>query len=252
MKRIRRASRDVGAAAGRVVAGVIGATALAGMAAPSRAESVEETKAQVPALSAFHEVIFPLWHTAWATKDTAMVRTLWPDVQAHVAAVKAAELPGILRDKKEAWQKGLDELSAAEAMYGKALESKSIEDELAAVEKLHGSFEGLVRVVRPVLPELAGFHEVLYRIYHYDLPQKDKKALVERLPALAAARDSLNAAVLPERRAAAKEKFEAARAELSAKVDALAKIAPGEDWDATALAIEEMHSAYQAVEKVFD
>jgi hypothetical protein len=223
-----------------------------GQGTTAAAPCEDETKAEVPELSAFHEVIFPLWHTAWATKDTAMVRELWPDVQKHVEAVKAAELPGILRDKKEAWQKGLADLVDAKTRYGSALESGAMDDELAAVEKLHASFEGLVRVIRPPLPELAAFHEVLYRIYHYDLPQKDRTALLERIPALTAARDSLNAATLPERRAALREKFETARHDLSGKVDALAVLAQGEDWNVTASAIEAMHTAYQSVESVFD
>lgn len=236
----------------RVLIGTFAILALAASAQPAPAENPEETKAFVPELAAFHEVIFPLWHTAWPSKDTTLVRELWPDVQKHVAAVTAAELPGILRDKKRTWQKGLERLGTAETAYGAALDGGAMEAKLAAVEELHAAFENLVRTIRPVLPELASFHEVLYRIYHYDLPNEDQESLVERLPALAAEMDTLNTAVLPERRAASRETFEAARAELSAKVDLVARVAPEGEWAETAKAIEEMHAAYQAVERTFD
>jgi hypothetical protein len=239
----------------RIPTGGALALALALATLPARAEDpacADETSASVPALSAFHEVIYPMWHTAWASKDTAMVRELWPDLQTHVTAVEKAELPGILRDKKEAWAKGLQRLQAAEAAYGAALEGEAIEPKLAAVEEMHAAFESLVRTIRPILPELQAFHEVLYRIYHYDLPNRDETALGARLPALTAAMDTLNTAVLPERRAAAKENFEAARAELSARVEEVAKITTEDDWTQTAKAIEDMHTAYQAVEKVFE
>jgi hypothetical protein len=225
---------------------------LAGAAPRAGAENPDETKAFVPELAEFHEIIYPLWHTAWPAKDTTMVRELWPAVQRHVAAVSKAELPGILRDKKPAWQAGLERLAAAESAYGAALEADAPEPRLAAVEELHAAFEGLVRTIRPVLPELAAFHEVLYRIYHYDLPASDAAALAGRLPALTGAMDTLNGASLPERRAAARERFEAARRELSAAVESVAKIASGEDWPRTAAAVETMHTAYQAVERVFD
>ena len=218
----------------------------------AHSENVNETKASVPELSAFHEVIFPLWHTAWPSRDTSLVRELWPDVQTHVDAVAKAELPGILRDKKDAWQSGIERLKAAEQSYSAALANDAIDPKLAAVEELHSSFENLVRTICPVLPELAAFHEVLYRIYHYDLPNEDRDALVARLPALTSAMATLNAAVLPEHRAPAKENFDAARAELSARVDEVGHIAGGDDWGQTAKAIEDMHTAYRTVECVFD
>ena len=38
----------------------------------------EETRATVPALQKYHTVIYPLWHTAWPAKDTAMMAKLPP------------------------------------------------------------------------------------------------------------------------------------------------------------------------------
>jgi hypothetical protein len=222
------------------------------LAGPALAQPAGETQARVPELTAFHEVIYPMWHTAWPARDTTMLRELWPDIQKHIAAVGKAELPGILRDKQDVWKKGLERLEAAEAGYGKALASGTIDDKLAAAEEMHSAYEGLVRAIRPAMPELAQFHSVLYRIYHYYLPQKDQTAMVAVLPELTAEMDTLNRAALPKRVADRKKEFEKARANLSRGVDKVAKAVPKADWAKTEKAIEEMHSAYQAAEKVFD
>jgi hypothetical protein len=228
------------------------ALAIAAAAATASAQTATETQARVPELIAFHEVIYPMWHTAWPARDTTLLRELWPDIQKHIAAVEQAELPGILRDKQEAWDKGLARLKAAEARYGKALDGGTVDDKLAAAEEMHSAYEGLVRAIRPVMPELAQFHSVLYRIYHYYLPQKDQPAMVAVLPELAAEMDTLSRAVLPKRFADQKQAFDKARAELSKGVKEVVKVTPQADWAKTGKAVERMHTAYQAVERVFD
>jgi hypothetical protein len=222
------------------------------LASPAGAQGADETQARVPELTALHEVIYPMWHTAWPARDTTLLRELWPDIQKHVAAVGKAELPGILRDKQAAWDKGVGRLEAAAAAYGTALEQRSVEDQLAAAEALHSAYEGLVRTIRPALPELAQFHQVLYGIYHHVLPERDQAALLATLPALTAEMDTLDRAALPKRLASRQAKFDETRGELSKSVKELARVAPRADWAKTEPAIETMHSAYQAVEKVFD
>ncbi len=241
-------------AATRVVPSATDTTASAPSAAkiaPS-APSAAETTATVPELAAFHEVIYPMWHTAWPARDTTLLRELWPGIQAHVAALKKAELPGILRDRQDAWQEALERLATAEEIYGAGLEWGSIEDKLAAAEALHSAYEGLVWAIRPALPELARFHAVLYPIYHYYLPQKDRKAVVAALPALTACMDTLGRVALPARIAKAQPEFDRARRELAASVTEVARVAPQADWAKTEKAIETMHSCYQAVERVFE
>ncbi|MDM7917132.1 MAG: hypothetical protein QUU85_17960, partial [Candidatus Eisenbacteria bacterium] len=79
------------------------AAAVPAQAEPDAAQApADETKAEVPELIALHEVIYPLWHEAWPSKNAAMIKELLPQVEAHVQAIRAAELPGILRDKKPA------------------------------------------------------------------------------------------------------------------------------------------------------
>jgi hypothetical protein len=224
-----------------------------GCAGPSaRAASEVETKASVPELSAFHEVIHPMWHEAWPARDTTTLRALWPEIRRHVAAIEKAELPGILRDKKEAWAKGVARLQAAEGAYGAALAQEAVEPKLAAAEEMHAAYEGLVRATRPPMAELARFHEVLYRIYHAVLPEKDEKALNEALPTLSARMDTLAKATLPARWAAARERFEKARRELAVKVEKLRREARKAAWQAKERAIEEMHEAYRQLEGVFE
>jgi hypothetical protein len=226
--------------------------AIAASAGVALAQTPAETQTRVPELTAFHEVIYPMWHTAWPARDTTLLRELWPDLQKHISAVEKAELPGILRDKEEAWKQGLKRLKAAEGAYCKALASGTIEEKLAAAEEMHSAYEGLVRAIRPVLPELAQFHSVLYRIYHYYLPQKDQTAMVAVLPELTAEMDTLNRAALPKRLADHQKRFDKARAELARGVKEVVKVTPKADWAKTEKAVEQMHSAYQAVEKVFD
>jgi len=48
----------------------------------------------------------PLWHEAWPDKNLGLMRELMPKINEHVAALRKAELPGILRDKKAKWTKG--------------------------------------------------------------------------------------------------------------------------------------------------
>jgi hypothetical protein len=212
-----------------------------------------ELKADVPELHAFHEVIAKMWHDAVPAEDTTMLRLLWPDIVKGSEAVHAAELPGILRDKQEAWKQGLDRLHGAELMYGAAIAAGGKDRLLKAAEDLHTAFEGLVRVIRPAMPELMSFHEVLYKIYHYDLPKKDLASLKSRMPALAAEMDTLNAASLPKHRAAQAADFQKARQQLAGAVAALqATISGSNEWADVEKSVEEMHSAYQGVESVCD
>lgn len=214
--------------------------------------SEDETSARVPELDAFHEVIFDLWHNAYPAQDTTKMLVLWPQIHEHIVAVNKAELPGILRDKKEAWQKGLDNLHVAELHYGAALSQHDKTALLGAAEELHTAFEGLVRTIRPVLPEIAHFHAVLYKIYNYDMPNKDALSLRSNLPALQAEMDTLSQAQLSERRAAQREPFEKARATLGERVKLVAASLEGGEWAMVEKAVEEMHTAYQDLERIFD
>lgn len=223
------------------------------LVAPSApAQTGTETKTTVPELMKFREVMDSLWPAAYETKDTALVRRLWPDLRKYGAAVKRAELPGALSEKKDAWRKGLERLDAAEKAYGKALTKSAPEDKLKAAEDLHTAYEDLALAIRPVVKELVAFREVLNKMNHTYLPNKDAQAFKESLPLLTARMDTLNKATLPKQLAGKQAEFDKARALLSEKVQKVLQNQPCCTWTYTERAVEELYSAYQAAEKIFE
>jgi hypothetical protein len=219
-----------------------------------QAEAAGETelKAEVPALTAFHEVIFPLWHTAWPEKDTAMMKELLPQVREHVEAVAAAELPGILRDKSAAWAEGLDRLRADLAAYETAAAADDEEALMSAVESLHTDFEKQVRVVRPVMKELDAYHVELYKIYHRHLPAQDLESLREASAALSERCARLSEAPVPDWVAEKSDTLKTEIAALCERTQALQETAGGGSWEPAAAAVESVHDQYRKVEALFD
>jgi hypothetical protein len=211
-----------------------------------------ETTAQVPALQKFHTPIFTLWHTAWPKQDTAMMAALWPAIEKGVADIAAAELPGILREKKSAWQANLTLLQASAASYKSAMAGNDMQPKLDAAENLHMQYEKMARVIKPVLKELEAFHAVLYMVYHYYLPEHRMDKLKSAAMELRAKMDTLNAAKLPDRLAAKNATFQIARSKLSASVDVVHAVMASNDEKKIAAAIQTMHGDYEALEKVFE
>lgn len=223
-------------------------------AAPAAAEQVPavgNTSSEVPSLYAMHDVIHPLWHEAWPAKNLAMMRELLPDVERHVAAVRAAELPGILRDKQADWNKGVEALAAAAAAMKAALEANNEKAALDAVEKLHARFEGLVRLIRPPMKELDAYHVVLYELYHKVLPAKDAVAIDSYADTLAARCAELQAAALPKRHADKEAKLRPAFAALCAATAELQALTPQTPFATLEQAVEKVHTSYQAAEELF-
>ncbi|NWG00445.1 MAG: hypothetical protein HXY19_05835 [Thermoanaerobaculaceae bacterium] len=222
----------------------------AGLAAGQ--EAACETKAEVPALTAFHEVIYPLWHEAWPERDTAKMKELLPQVQQHLAVVEKAELPGILRDKREKWDAGLQQMREIVARYERAARADDAAALAAAVEELHAAYESLVRLVRPVMAELDAYHQVLYRLYHYDWPAGKLDAIRQDAAALEQACTQLAGAAVPKRFATREAKLRSAFADLCAATRELVTASAGTDLGQLGSVVEKVHSAYQAAEGVFD
>jgi hypothetical protein len=216
------------------------------------AELTPETAAKLPALSEFHDVIVPIWHQAWPAKDAALLRQMVPDVEKGVAKIAKAELPGILRDKADAWKQSLAKFEAAATEYKAAANGKDDARLLNAAENLHKLYEGLVKVIQPPLKEIDQFHSVLYVLYHYEYPEHKMDKVKVSVAALKGHMATLNKVQLPERLSNKQAAFDASRTKLSDSLDSLiATLATG---DAKKLdqAIETMHSNYQDLEKVFD
>jgi hypothetical protein len=227
---------------------VLLAAGLTGYAQEKPADAV----ADVPALHAFHEVIFKIWHEAWPKKNTAMLRQLLPDVEKGIAEVASAKLPGILREKKAAWDEGVKKLQATGSEYKAAAAAKDDSKLLAAAETLHGQFEGLMRVTRPVLSELDEFHSVLYMLYHHYLSPYDVQKIRASSTELKQKMAGLNAAKLPERLKEKEPQFQAARKKLSDSVDALEAVVGSNAEQKIKAAVNDLHANYQALEKVFE
>jgi hypothetical protein len=212
----------------------------------------EETKAQVPALTRFHTTIYKIWHTAWPKKDTEMLAALVPDIEKGVAEVAAAELPGILRDKKQMWTTHVKKLQDVATAYKAAIDSKDQQKMLDAGEALHAQYEAMIRLIRPVLKEIEAFHEVLYMLYHYYLPGEDLAKIKSSAEQLKEKMAALDAATLPERMKKREAAFVKARAALSLAVNEVAGVAVTDDMAAIKKAVDAMHSKYETLEKVFE
>lgn len=214
--------------------------------------SDEELSASVPALKDLHEVVYPLWHTAYPNKDCAMIKELLPEADALTAKVDEAELPGILRDHAEAWEAGLVELKASLADLHAAADADNEEAMLKQTERFHAAYEKMVRIIRPITPELDAFHQELYKLYHYYMPAYDLPKMREAAALMMEKVPPLKESKLPKRAADRKEAYDAAVTELEAAVAEMAKTLETDDKEANLKACEKTHTAYVKIEGVFD
>ena len=215
------------------------------------APAAAETVARVPELDEFHTVIYKLWHTAWPKKDVAMLVNLQPEIAAGADKVAKAQLPGILRDKKDPWDKSVAALRQSVTRYSAAaaaLDSTALLDE---AEKLHMQYEKMVRLIRPPMKELEAFHTELYMLYHHYGPDFDLAKIRTASGTMKEKMSLLNAAALPDRYKEKAEAFIAARTALSASVDAFQEVVRTDDRQKITRAIENVHDMYQGLEKVF-
>jgi hypothetical protein len=224
----------------------------AGLAKAQTAAPPADAVAKVPALDAFHEVIYKIWHDAWPNKDAALLQKLLPEVEKGIAEVAGAKLPGILREKKTAWEENVKKLQATVSEYKAATTAKDNARLLAAAEKLHSQYEAMVRVLRPVLKEIDDFHAVLYMLYHYYMPEKNMEKIKSSAGELKVKMAALNAAKLPERMKANEEAFSSARAKLAKAVDELEAVVASKDEAKIKPAVELVHTNYEMLNQLFE
>jgi hypothetical protein len=222
-------------------------------AIPLTAQEKHEVNSEVKELTEFHDVIYQIWHTAWPEKNVQLLKQLLPDVEKGYAKVKDAKLPGILRDKKDKWEEGLKKFGESVAAYKDAAGKDDAQIFLNAAEKLHAEYEGLVRVIKPVLKEVDAFHQELYLMYHYYSPNFELEKIKASAAILKTRVDAMMSAKLSKRLEPRQEKFDAARNNLKTAVDKLDEIvAKSTDKKEITDAIDAMHSRYGELEKVFD
>lgn len=216
--------------------------------ASAQNEFKEETNTKIQELADFHEIIYPIWHTAYPAKDYDALRSYVDEVNEKAEKIYNVKLPGILREKEEKWKKGVEELKYAVEKYNEAVSSGDDESLLNAAEELHSKYENLVRIIRPVIKELDEFHKILYVIYHKYYPDKKYEEIRKQCNALRETSSKLLSAKLPKRLESQKEKFDELTNNLIKSVDELCK-AKDKDMDK---AVEKMHSNYAAIQDLFE
>lgn len=210
-----------------------------------------EVTAQVAELDAVHELMYPLWHDAFPNQDYDTIRELVPQFEPLLAAVEEVELPGILRDKQARWDEGKARMMASFKALQEAAEAHDHDGMLEHTEAFHMQYEGLVRVIRPVVPELEAFHQELYKLYHYYGPAGEMTRIGEAAAAMAEKLGPLSAASLPSRLAEKQGEFTSGVTELGQRVESLRQAVETGDEETVKAAIEAVHSAYESVEKLF-
>lgn len=215
-------------------------------------ETPSETEGRVVELANFHDVIYPIWHTAYPQKDYAALRQFAPEVKNLAEKIYVAQLPGILRDKLEKWRQGLEEFRKAVDSYLAAAAAQDDEALLNAAEELHAKYEMMVRIIRPVLKEVDAFHKILYVVYHKNLPDKDYDKIRVASEEMRIKAEAITQAALPQRLEDKKEPFLQAARELLASTVALIEAGKSGESKLIEEAVEKVHTAYQKLEKIFD
>jgi hypothetical protein len=236
----------------RIILGILLAL-MVGLGLASAAQDMaKETKSEVPELTAFHEVIYPSWHTAYPDKDVKALRGFVPQINELAAKIYAAKLPGILREKEAVWKEGVAQLKKAVEAYGTAAAGKDDKALLDAAEALHSRYEGLVRALNPVLKEMDEFHQVLYVFYHKYLPEKSYDKIRGDSAGLVAKAEAVAKATLPKRLEAKSDAFNKAAAELLAATKALDAAGQAHDHAGMEAGVEKVHAKYQALQALFE
>lgn len=212
---------------------------------------ISDTESKVVELENFHQVIYPLWHTYYPTKDYSALRTYNSEVNNLAEQIYTSKLPGILRDKKEKWENGINEFKMAVNEYSNQTKNNDDNSLLKSVENLHTKYENLVKIIRPVLKEMDQFHKVLYVIYHTHLPEKNFEKIKQLRNELVMNAEAITLTSLPKRLAGKEKDFKIAANSLLMATKDLQAIADNEDTQKLEEAVEIVHSNYQKLEAIF-
>lgn len=215
-------------------------------------EQAAETKSEVPELTAFHEIIYPIWHTAYPDKDYKALRSYVAKINELAAKVYGAKLPGILREKELKWMDGVAQFKKAVDEYNAAASGKDDQALLAAAEALHAKYESLVRTLSPILKEMDSFHQALYVVYHQYLPSKEYDKIRGASADLVAKAEAVGKATLPKRLEAKAGAFEKAAGELIEAAKALDAAGQAHDHAGMEQGVDKLHAKYQALQNLFE
>jgi hypothetical protein len=213
-----------------------------------------EISSSVQELTDFHDIIYPMWHEAYPAKDYNALKKLVPKIKSYMDKINNAKLPGILRDKENAWNNQLKELNISAENYYSAANGNNNDALLSAAEKLHAGYEKMVRVIRPALKEIDDFHKDLYIIYHKLLPDSkfdEISGMTATLISKAEAIKNYPHDKLTARLGSKVEKYDAAALKLFNSVKSLEKVLKVTDPVKKKEAVESMHSAYEEIDSLF-
>jgi len=213
-----------------------------------------EITSDVPELTEFHEVIYPMWHDAYPAKDIDALQRFVPQIKASVDAINRAKLPGILRDKEDAWKSQLNALNMSAQNYYDAVERSDDEALLVAAERLHYNFERMMRIIRPSLKEIDDFHQTLYIVYHKLYPDGKFDEIAGLADALIEKADAI--VKFPQDRLKKRlgkkiSSYDVAAQELFNATVALKEALNGDPMEKKNEAVEAVHTAYQNLDAVF-
>ncbi len=211
-------------------------------------ECEDETNTNVPALVEFHEIMHPIWHKAYPSKDIEALKSYVEEVNQKAEKIYTVKLPGILREKEAKWKKGVEEFKEAVNKYNEAVEGNDEKALLDAAELLHTKYENLVRIIRPIVKELDEFHKVLYVIYHKYLPDKKWDEIRNECDKLKQRAQGVLDAKLPKRLESKTDEYKKLAEELFTSVKKLCIVGDEEMENA----VEDMHSKYESLQDLFE
>ncbi len=211
-----------------------------------------ETTTEVTQLSDFHEVMFPIWHKAFPNKDVSTLKSYSNKVKELAESIYNAELPGILRDKKERWDEGIERFKNSVDKFVKNSEENNDNELLKTTEELHSNYENLVRIIHPVTEEIDEFHKVLYVIYHYYNPEENYDKIKSVADDFLEKAQKIKDAKLPKKFESKSEEYNTISEELLSSVKDLNEICSTGQNEKINSAVDKIHLKYQKLEGLFD
>jgi zinc protease len=213
----------------------------------------DETKLEVKELTQYHEVIYKLWHIAYLNKDINMIIKLYDDLKDGADKVANAKLPGILRDKEKIWKENAEKLLLSINNLKNAIDKKDTTEILKSAETIHAMYETLTKVIKPPIKEVDDFHQTLYVLYHYYVPENNIEKIKTLIPELLQKVKNLKNASLPDKLKQKEEKFKTIVLELDKEVlNFISAVENNKDKTSIKNAMEKVHQKYQALEKLFE
>ena len=214
-----------------------------------------EITSSVPELTSFHSIIYPMWHDAYPEKDIQALKGFVPEIKTKIDAINKAVLPGILHDKKSDWDNQLKELNKSAENYYTASGGNNDEALLNAAEDLHRNYEMMVRVIRPALKEIDAYHQSLYVIFHKLYPSGKYDEILAMADGLITQADAIvkypKDDRLKRRLGNDLARFDTAAKNLFDSTVRLKESLKTSNVSEKDKAVQEVHSAYQALDSLF-